>query len=312
MRKADIYILNIMLVLQLAGCGKTADREEPETAAESALQEEASGDEAEETAAEGDTADNMEGTAAEDDAADNVEETAAEDGAADQVGEDIVKENAAEKGTVEDTAEEESGEPSGAGNKYYIAGDQYVDDDETKYGTVKKEHEEFQDRNGIKSFYYDMDCFYFDETYPAVVNETLQTYYDGKKEAYRLDYSENYTMESYGEPHIPYDNLIFFYVTCAGDDYVSLVFNDVSYMGGAHPYSALEGITIDCSTGEMVTADRFTGDSAEETGAQIEAVLGEGFVYTPEHWSYYITEESVVFFYYDPRFWGRVATKRVG
>lgn len=76
MRKAVIYILNIMLVLQLAGCGKTAEREEPETAAESALQEEASGDEAQETVAEGDTADNMEGTAAEEGAADNAEETA--------------------------------------------------------------------------------------------------------------------------------------------------------------------------------------------------------------------------------------------
>lgn len=285
MRKAVIYILNIMLVLQLAGCGKTVEREEPETAAESALQEEASGDEA--------------------------QETAAEDGAADQVGEDIVKENAAEKGTIEDTAEEEGGEPSGAENKYYIAEDPYIDDDETKYGTVKKEHEEFQDRNGDEYFYYDMDCFYFDKTYPAIVNETLQAYYDGRKEAYCHD-SESYADYPDWGVSTPYDNLIFFYVTYAGDDYVSLVFNDVSYMGGAHPESALKGITIDCGTGEMVDASRFTDDSAEETGAQIEAVLGEDFVYTPEHWSYYITEESVVFFYYNPRFWEQVATKRVG
>lgn len=89
------------------------------------------------------------------------------------------------------------------------------------------------------------------------------------------------------------------------------MFNDVCYMGGAHPESALKGITIDCSTGEMVDAGRFTDDFAEETGAQIGAVLGEDFVYTPEHWSYYITEESVVFFYYNPRFREQVATKRV-
>lgn len=290
MRRAVIYFLSMVFAFLLIGCGKTVDQaevEEPETAAESVLQEEMAEDGAEE------------GNPKED----RAEENTAKEGDAE---EDAAKEDDME----EDNTEEEGGEPSGAGNKYYIAEDQYVDD-ETKYGTVKKEHEEFQDRNGIKSFYYDMDCFYFGETYPDVVNETLQTYYDGKKEAYRLDYSENYTIESYGEPHIPYDNLIFFYVTYAGDDYVSLVFNDVSYMGGAHPESALEGITIDCSTGEMVDASRFTDDSAEETGEQIKAVLGEDFVYTPEHWNYYITDESVVFFYYNPRFWEQVAAKRV-
>lgn len=52
-------------------------------------------------------------------------------------------------------------------------------------------------------------------------------------------------------------------------------------------------------------------ETAEETRAQIQAVLGEDFVYTPEHWGYYITDESVAFFYYDPRFWDQVATKRV-
>lgn len=202
------------------------------------------------------------------------------------------------------------GEPFRPGNKYYAAKYQYVESDETEYGTVKQEHEEFFDQSGVKSFYYDMECFYFDKTYPAVVNETLQTYYDGKREAYRLD-SEGYTVESYGEPHIPYDLLMFYYVAYAGDDYVSVVFNDVCYMGGAHPDSWLEGITIDCSTGEIVDAGRFTDDSAEETGEQIRAVLGENSVYTPEHWSYYITDRSVVFFYYNPRFWDQVATKRV-
>ena len=108
----------------------------------------------------------------------------------------------------------------------------------------------------------------------------------------------------------PYDSLIFDHVTYAGDDYVSLLFNDVSYMGGAHPYSAFEGITIDCSTGEIVTVNRFIDDSDEETGEQIKAILGMD-VYEPIEWDYYITDRSVVFFYYDPRFWDSVATKRL-
>lgn len=71
-----------------------------------------------------------------------------------------------------------------------------------------------------------MECFYFNETYPA--------------------------------PSIPFDKLLFQGVTYVGDDYVSLLFNDVNW-GPAHPYSALEGVT----------------------------------------------------FYYDPRFWEAVATKRL-
>lgn len=290
MKRVVIFFLNMVFVFLLAGCGKTVDQaeaEEPETAAESVLQEEAAEDGAEKGNPEEDKVE---------------ENTAKEDGA---------EENAAKEDDIEENnTEEESGELSGAENKYYNAEDQYVDDDATKYGTVKKEHEGFQDGNGNEYFYYDMDCFYFDKTYPAVVNETLQTYYDGRREAYRHD-SEAYAGDPDWGVNTPYDSLIFFYVTYAGDDYVSLVFNDVSYMGGAHPDSALEGITIDCSTGEMVDASRFTGDSAEETGAQVEAVLGEDFIYMPEEWGYYITDDSVVFFYYNPRFWDQVATKRV-
>ena len=51
-------------------------------------------------------------------------------------------------------------------------------------------------------------------------------------------------------------------------------------------------------------------DSDEEIGKQLESVLGID-EYHPEEWDYYITENSVVFFYYDPRFWDFVATKRV-
>lgn len=194
-------------------------------------------------------------------------------------------------------------------NKYYIEEGEVIDTDEAKYGKIKQEHEEFQDQNGSNYFYYDIECFYFDPAYPVILNETLQTFYDSKKEAYRHD-SETYMDEEYRDaPNVPFNNLIFQGITYAGDDYVSLLFNDVDYEGGAHPYSVLDGITIDCSTGEIVTVDRFIDDTDEEIGEQIGAVSGA--VYNPEEWDYYITDRTVVFFYHDPRFWTSVATKRV-
>lgn len=202
------------------------------------------------------------------------------------------------------------GKPFKPENKYYIVEYQNVYNDETEYGNIGQEHEEFRNQEGSSYFYYDMECFYFDETYPAILNETLQTYYDLKKESYHHD-SETYAGGSSEESNMPpYDSLIFDHVTYAGGDYVSLLFNDVCYMGGAHPYSAFEGITIDCSTGEIVTVNRFIDDSDEEIGEQIKAILGtdgDGL----EGWDYYITDRSVVFFYYDPRFWDLVATKRL-
>lgn len=234
--------------------------------------------------------------------------------------ENIVEEEAAEDGIREssmDLAEnimdsEVDEKPSESESKYYIVEDPQIDDEETRYGEIKQEHEEFQDQSGWNFFYYDIECFYFNETYPVTLNETLQTYYDSKREAYGQD-SKTYEGEAYQDAsNVPFDNLIFFGITYAGDDYVSLLFNDVAYMGGAHPYSALDGVTIDCSTGEIVTVDRFIDDSEEEIAEQIKAALDKDIVYDPKEWDYYITEEAVVFFYYDPRFWEAVAIERLG
>lgn len=202
------------------------------------------------------------------------------------------------------------GKPFKPENKYYIVEYQNADNDETEYGNIRQEHEEFRNQDDSSYFYYDMECFYFDETYPVLLNETLQTYYDLKKESYHHD-AETYAGELPEESMMPpYDSLIFDHVTYAGDDYVSLLFHDVGYMGGVHPYSALEGITIDCSTGEIVTVNRFIDDSDEEIGEQIKAILGMD-VFEPTEWDFYITDRSVVFFYYAPEFWDLAATKRL-
>lgn len=193
-------------------------------------------------------------------------------------------------------------------NRYHVLYSKITEGDVGKYGKIEQEHHDFQDENGNVYYYYDMECFYFNDSYPEVLNETLQAYYDSIREDYRQD-SASYEGGSGDEPNTPYDSLIFQYFTYVGEDYVSLVYNDVVYMGGAHPYSAMDGITIDCSTGEMVSVDCFIDDSDEEIGGQLKSVLGMD-VYDSAEWDYYITENSVVFFYYDPRYWDSVATKR--
>ena len=153
-----------------------------------------------------------------------------------------------------------------------------------------------------------MECFHFDDTYPAVLNKTLQEYYDSVEEAYLQD-SQVYTEPLEENVNTPYNSLIFQYFTYVGEDYVSLVYNNVCYMGGAHPYSARDGITIDCATGEIVSAQQFLDDSDEKIGEQLQKILGMDSVFMKE-WDYYLSKTSVVFFYYDPRFWEPVAIRR--
>lgn len=181
--------------------------------------------------------------------------------------------------------------------------------DSANYGNIKLEHEDFKNQDDHIYFYYDIECFYFTDNYPEVLNETLQTYYDSVIESYNQD-SKVYDGDLNDAPNTPYDSLIFQYLSYVGDDYVSLVYNHVTYMGGAHPYSALDGITIDCNTGEIVSVNRFIDDSWDKIGEQLENILGID-KYDANEWDYYITENNVVFFYYDPRFWDSVATKRV-
>lgn len=194
-------------------------------------------------------------------------------------------------------------------NSYNVLYQNTVERDYSKYGKMEMIHEEFQSEDGSSTFYYDMECFYFDDSYPAILNEALRDYYDSVEEGYIQD-SQVYAEPFEGNVHTPYDSLIFQYFTYVNEDYVSLVYNNVCYMGGAHPYSAMDGITIDCTTGEIVSVQHFIDDSDEKIGEQLQEVLGMDAVFIDE-WDFYLSEMSVVFFYYDPRYWEAVATRRL-
>lgn len=191
---------------------------------------------------------------------------------------------------------------------YHVLKETSVESDYTKYGIMEQEHEDYRNQDGSIGFYYDMECFYFDDSYPEVLNETLQGYYASIRESYCSD-SQIYIGDMAEGPNTPYDSLLFQYFTYVGEDYISLVYNNVCYMGGAHPYSSFDGITINCSTGEMVEVNEFVDDSEEEIGKQLQNILGLDS-YDAKEWDYYITESRVVFFYYDPKYWEMVETKR--
>lgn len=109
MRKVVIYILNIMCVFLLVGCGKKVNQieiEEPETTIEGILHEE-------------------------------VEEKEVED--------NDVEENSID--ILQVLSKDYAGKPFEPENKYYIAEDEDVFNDGTEYGNIKQEHEVFRDQN---------------------------------------------------------------------------------------------------------------------------------------------------------------------
>ncbi len=94
-----------------------------------------------------------------------------------------------------------------------------------------------------------------------------------------------------------YDKLIFQYISYVGEDYVSLVYYDATGMGGAHTYATLEGITIDCKTGEEVTAAEVLGIKNEaELRCEISDKMGIEQLLTWDELDFYITDKAIVFF----------------
>ena len=126
-----------------------------------------------------------------------------------------------------------------------------------------------------------------------VLNEALQAYYDSVEEAYIQD-SQVYAKPCEGNINTPYNSLIFQYFTYVDKDYVSLVYNNVSYIGSAHPYSARDGM-IDCMTSKIVAIQQFLDNSDEKIGEQLQSVLGMDSASFDE-WDYYLSKTSIVFF----------------
>lgn len=180
-----------------------------------------------------------------------------------------------------------------------------------EYGTVGENRQEFVDEETRDVFYYyQMDVFFFYDTIPnaAFINQTLQHIYDEYEDSYAeaaIVYEDS--EESFDTPYAYWKLVSIDYV---GEDYISILYNDIDYMGGAHPYSRLDGITIDCKTGEEVSASQFLGRDDEEILTEISAAMGLDSTAAWDDIDFYLTDSTIVFFYRMPGFWDDVVLQR--
>lgn len=172
-----------------------------------------------------------------------------------------------------------------------------------EYGVVEESQQGFFNDDGVEVYYYKMENFLFYDNFPNadLINDTLQQIYDQKEKDY-IDTAELYSSEdeSFDTPYSYWHVMNIEYV---GEDYISILYNDIYYMGGAHPYSSLEGITIDCKTGEQVSASRLMEKSDEEILAEVSDLMGLDVMGTWEDIDFYLTDSTTVFFYRTPGIW---------
>lgn len=180
-----------------------------------------------------------------------------------------------------------------------------------EYGTVEEKRQEyFSEETGNQLYYYEMENIYINDSFPNAVsiNRTLQQIYDEIEE----NYVETSTVHTNGDEAfgMPYTNWKVISIKYVGDDYISILYNDVYYMGGAHPYSRYDGITIDCKTGEQVSASQLLGKSDEEILAGISNAMGFDYIGTWDDVDFYLTDSTMVFFYRMPGHWDDVVLQR--
>ena len=190
-----------------------------------------------------------------------------------------------------------------------------------EYGTIETNHQSTLLDDGTECYYYEIEEYYFNDSVKnaSTINETLRGIYqetetgyeaDSAYYQYNSDPSEYYEGEGEPEINVPYNYYKFYDLYYVGDDYVSLVYNDVYYLGGAHPYSNLYGITIDVNTGKQVTASEVTGQSDADLLNMIKVSMGMDTDPTWEDVDYYITNTTIVYFYRQPNFYEDVQTVR--
>lgn len=171
------------------------------------------------------------------------------------------------------------------------------------YGECSNTVKDFYNDDEKKTYYYEMDEFFFSNEKYAKVNDYLQQMYENYRTQYEEE-GENHTGayelvdETLSEGQRYDDNyLVFNGITLADDEYVSLHFNDtVYYAGAAHPLSYYIPVTISIATGEEVTPEEVLGKTWDEIRAagSIEEENEENF---NADYGFYITEKELCYLY---------------
>ena len=236
--------------------------------------------------------------------------------------------------TTEEITEEEEQDPDYMGDMYDPWASEYVDDVDLNYvenlsdeedGIISTQLNAAEDYGHIEEkdfsfvneldetvYYYEMELFHFDEgTVPKNVITCLEAYHE-RKEAEYQKYGEEMLDEEWKhrlaiengeiepdeegpEGNGMYDKCFFQYIPYIGEDYVSIVYYEINCMGGAE-YGTLEAVTIDCKTGEEVTAAEILGITNDaELRCEISDKMGVEGILTWDELDYYITDKVIVF-----------------
>ena len=163
-------------------------------------------------------------------------------------------------------------------------------------------------------YYYQMENFHFDEskvTQPVI--DTLNRLYEEKEKEYKewgdslveddwkyrlaVENGEVEADEDEFEGESSHNKWFFQYISYIGEDYVSLVFCEITGMGGPNEYNKLEAYTIDCTTGNILTASEVLGiQNDAELRCEISDKMEAEQILTWEELGYYITDKAIVFF----------------
>lgn len=173
------------------------------------------------------------------------------------------------------------------------------------YGDIEEYGGEFYYDEDNKGFYYHIECFYLNSDFLYTMNDTLEKFYDEYLKQYleTQDWYMEQGKQELPEGNVPYSKLLFQGVQYVDNDYISLLFNDVTYMGSANAYSRLDAITLDRHTGKEVKASEILGINDLEILDTVNELMGLDEETDWENLDFFLEEEKIVFFYRIPGFW---------
>lgn len=179
------------------------------------------------------------------------------------------------------------------------------------FGYLENSEQHFYNEEDEEGYYYLSDNYFFSDKKYALVNQTLQQMYDEKEQEYDAacqqgieGFQRDESIENEGQAVNFYD-WYFIRLTYAGDDYISLLYNDVAYYAGAaHPLSYFTGITLDVETGNIVTPEDVLNQTWEEIFAEFKGNLDDEIVtyyedeevFNSEH-AFYLTDRTLTYQY---------------
>ncbi len=179
------------------------------------------------------------------------------------------------------------------------------------FGYLENSEQHFYNEEGDEGYYYLSDNYFFSDKQYDLVNQTLKQIYDEKEKEYDAvckqgiaDFQRDRSIENEGQA-VNFYNWHFIGLTYAGDDYISLLYNNVAYdAGAAHPLSDHTGITLDVETGKAVTPEEVLDKTWEEIFAEFKGNLDDEIaayyedeeVFNSEH-TFFLTDRTLTYQY---------------